>query len=98
MDSSVAPKDEIWFLRVCHHISNAVYFKIPLFVPGNPDILICGNCREMFTELQELLDHKKTYCKLRFTCKCHALNGVKTSKYNEVTLRAITQALCRSAY
>jgi hypothetical protein len=24
MDSSVSPKDEIWFLRVCHHISNAV--------------------------------------------------------------------------
>ena len=25
MDSSVSPKDEIWFLRVCHHIANAVY-------------------------------------------------------------------------
>ena len=25
MDSSVSPKDEISFLRVCHHISNAVY-------------------------------------------------------------------------
>jgi hypothetical protein len=25
MDSSVSPKEEIWFLRVCHHISNAVY-------------------------------------------------------------------------
>jgi len=24
MDSSVSPKYEIWFLRVCHHISNAV--------------------------------------------------------------------------
>jgi uncharacterized CHY-type Zn-finger protein len=37
---------------------------------GNPDILICGNCREMFTELNDLLDHKRSYCKLRFTCKC----------------------------
>jgi len=26
MDSSVSPKDEIWFLRVCHHISKAVNF------------------------------------------------------------------------
>ena len=26
MDSSVSPKNEFWFLRVCHHISNAVYF------------------------------------------------------------------------
>jgi hypothetical protein len=25
MDSSVSAKDEIWFLRVCHHMSNAVY-------------------------------------------------------------------------
>jgi len=25
MDSSVSPKDKIWFLRVCHHISNKVY-------------------------------------------------------------------------
>jgi len=37
---------------------------------GNPDTLICGNCRESFGELSELLDHKKSYCKLRFTCKC----------------------------
>ena len=25
MDSSVSLKDEIWFLCVCHHVSNAVY-------------------------------------------------------------------------
>ena len=25
MDSSVSPEDEIWFLRLYHHISNAVY-------------------------------------------------------------------------
>jgi len=24
MDSSVSPKDEIWFLRVCHHISTGL--------------------------------------------------------------------------
>jgi len=29
MESSVSPKDEIWFLRVCHHISNAVYNNEP---------------------------------------------------------------------
>ena len=27
MDSSVSPKDEIWFLRMCHHISNSVYYR-----------------------------------------------------------------------
>jgi hypothetical protein len=25
MDSSVSPKDKIWFLRVCHHISTGLY-------------------------------------------------------------------------
>jgi len=29
MDSSVSPKDEIWFLCVCHHISNTVYTCLP---------------------------------------------------------------------
>lgn len=42
---------------------------------GNPDVLICGNCRECFSEISELLDHKRTYCKLRFACKCQQSNG-----------------------
>ena len=37
---------------------------------GNPDILICGNCRELFDDLVDMLEHKKNYCKMRFTCKC----------------------------
>ncbi|OXA65133.1 B-cell lymphoma/leukemia 11B [Folsomia candida] len=45
---------------------------------STPDILICGNCRELFSEVEQLLEHKKNYCKLRFTCKCHQING-KTS-------------------
>jgi len=28
MDSSISPKDEIWFLRVRHHISNADYYSL----------------------------------------------------------------------
>ena len=28
MDASVSPKDEIWFLRVCRHISTGLYIKI----------------------------------------------------------------------
>ena len=28
MDWSISLKHEIWFLRVCHHISNAVYLKL----------------------------------------------------------------------
>ena len=29
MDSSVSTKDEIWFLRVCHHISTGLYLTVP---------------------------------------------------------------------
>ncbi|XP_067013987.1 uncharacterized protein [Anabrus simplex] len=66
---------------------------------SNPDILICGNCREMFTDLQELLDHKKTYCKLRFTCKCHTLNGVKSKPSgDELASAMLLCVLCKDSF
>jgi hypothetical protein len=34
MDSSVSSKDEIWFLRVCHRISNAVYQRFGVDMPS----------------------------------------------------------------
>jgi hypothetical protein len=43
-----------------------------MVIAGNPDILICGNCRELFSDLVDMLDHKKHYCKMRFTCKCES--------------------------
>jgi len=44
MDSSVSPKGEIWFLRVCHHISNAVYFQLVLLMPGMSTEAYCCFC------------------------------------------------------
>jgi hypothetical protein len=32
-----------------------------MVIAGNPDILICGNCRELFSDLVDMLDHKKHY-------------------------------------
>ncbi|XP_037272906.2 uncharacterized protein LOC119164803 [Rhipicephalus microplus] len=40
---------------------------------AEPDILICGNCGEVFLSLQKLLDHKRHHCRLRFTCRCHVV-------------------------
>ena len=42
-----------------------------------PDTLICGNCKEMFHNIHDMINHKKHYCKLRFTCKCSSksVNG-----------------------
>lgn len=36
-----------------------------------PDLLICGNCRELFFRLADIVDHKRHYCKLRLECKCN---------------------------
>ncbi|XP_024085581.1 uncharacterized protein LOC106663450 [Cimex lectularius] len=62
---------------------------------SNPDILICGNCREMFSELAELLEHKKEFCKLRFTCKCSTLNGSLKDVEEGV---ALTCVQCKERY
>jgi len=37
---------------------------------SNPDILICGNCKELFEDIVDMMDHKKNLCNTRFTCKC----------------------------
>jgi len=47
---------------------------------SNPDILICGNCRELFNDLVDMLDHKKNYCKMRFTCRCESGNAQHESE------------------
>ncbi|XP_025836163.1 heterogeneous nuclear ribonucleoprotein C isoform X2 [Agrilus planipennis] len=65
---------------------------------SNPDILICGNCREMFTELQELLEHKKTYCKLRFTCKCDAYNGDKRMNGDDQSSASLLCVQCKDSF
>jgi len=31
MDSSVPPEDEMWFLRVCHHISTSLYHSVKIY-------------------------------------------------------------------
>ncbi|XP_050302117.1 heterogeneous nuclear ribonucleoprotein C-like 2 [Anthonomus grandis grandis] len=67
-----------------------------LKVYSNQDILICGNCREMFTELRDLLEHKKAYCKLRFTCKCHSSkNGSISDDQSSTSLLCVQ---CKDAF
>ncbi|GBM95207.1 hypothetical protein AVEN_113991-1 [Araneus ventricosus] len=41
-----------------------------LALQREPDILICGNCKEVFPGIHKLIEHKKQTCKLRFTCRC----------------------------
>ena len=50
-----------------------------------PDTLICGNCKEMFRSIIDIINHKRHYCKLRFACKClsshAALSLLKEGKF-----------------
>jgi len=50
-----------------------------------PDTLICGNCKEMFRNIVDIINHKRHYCKLRFACKClsshSALSLLKEGKF-----------------
>lgn len=34
------------------------------------DIMICGCCKTLFTNIAEFMQHKKTSCRLRFVCRC----------------------------
>ena len=56
MDSSLAPRDEIWFLRVCHHISNAFYIKASR-MGKNTEVPVFNFCRPAASENCVLLGH-----------------------------------------
>lgn len=51
--------------------------------PDDSDILICGTCKQTFTDVERLVTHKKRQCQLRFACKCQEVpNGAtKTGEF-----------------
>ena len=51
-------------------VYQTISLGIQVFFADLPDILICGNCKDIFTNLNDIIEHKKFYCKLRFACKC----------------------------
>lgn len=55
--------------------SNIIYAQLNSY--NTPDILICGNCKETFSGIQKLVEHKKTKCRLRFACRCHSSDSRK---------------------
>lgn len=65
---------------------------------SSPDILICGNCRELFSNLSDFIDHRRTYCKLRFTCKCSSHNGALRAEESALLLCALCKENFASAW
>jgi hypothetical protein len=58
MDSSILPKDEIWFLRVCHHISNVDYNR---FKDGRMTVESDPNSTKLSTSRNdEVIDQVRT--------------------------------------
>ena len=78
MDSSVSLKDEIWFLRVCHHISNAVYLlDTKLDWSGQTDVVKFG------FKIQRLHEHlKNIFLQLDTATPLDRTSGISnTSQY-----------------
>jgi len=50
MDWSVLPKDEIWFLSVCHHISNGLYHVVWLVVITIQDSMYSRSIFRVYVE------------------------------------------------
>lgn len=69
--------------------------KKKLHTYAEPDILICGNCREVFPGLQKLLDHKRHRCRLRFTCRCHVVGLFPAESPPGIPLPVCAQCLAR---
>ncbi|CAM1308395.1 HNRNPC (predicted) [Pycnogonum litorale] len=55
-------------------IKNAKHQSIvnanPIQTQSCQDTLICGSCRESFSDIQKMIEHKKIPCRLRACCKC----------------------------
>jgi len=55
MDSSISPKDEIWFLRVCHHISTCLYLTLPKVLQSCKQGRKQSCCRRLYQRHSERL-------------------------------------------
>jgi hypothetical protein len=60
MDSYFSTKDEIWFLRVCHHISTGLYFD---FVLDNKMPIFIGQCLFQVADRKALIFWDVTMCR-----------------------------------
>lgn len=76
-------------------VGNKGVAKRKLQTYAEPDILICGNCREVFPGLQKLLEHKRHRCRLRFTCRCQVVGLLPTESPPGIPLPVCAQCLAR---
>ncbi|GAB0100359.1 uncharacterized protein DMENIID0001_163880 [Sergentomyia squamirostris] len=83
-----------------HNLVNGQQLFETFKVYSNPDTLICGNCRESFGNLTDLLDHKRSYCKLRFTCKCHQISSDRnfSSYQNPLPTARLLCVVCKEPF
>ena len=82
MDPSVSQKDEIWFLRVCHHISNAVYQMLNRVVEGqiSSDAQFEERCLREWTVTHTVFWKHVTTCTVRVLCTALEVSSVTELK------------------
>ena len=77
MDSPFSPKDDIWFLRMCHHISNAV-FKSVYRTSTTLALCICWSEYKIMKKVNKYILHLLD--KSFIICKIHGTFCIKFSK------------------
>jgi hypothetical protein len=94
MDSSVSVKDEIWFLCMCHHISNAVYLLMmgldkPETCRGWQNILriSCVSSWFSFTQLCSMFKNYKDVKMVKSCWKSNHFNYLTEKQVSAVGLQ-----------
>lgn len=64
---------------------------------SSPDILICGDCRELFGDVMDMIEHKQSTCKLRFVCKCDEIESGSGERHGQMTC-SLCMAVFSSAW
>ena len=96
MDSSVSPKDERWFLRVCHYISTGFYkeFQFPSIASetkqrDDPEsVILASSPLEVFhfLTINAAINDRPWYMKILHTCVSYRAYLVIRLSYDTLSL------------
>ena len=62
------------------------------------DILICGNCKQTFTDVKTLSTHKNRGCRLRFACRCQHQSPASNNSGDSSHPASLTCVMCHEKF
>jgi hypothetical protein len=87
MDSSRSGKDEIWFLRMCHHVPHELY---PIFLPFLLKLKFSRNIVEKYSNVKF---HETVGPGLFHACKWTDRNDEANSRFSQCSKQALLREL-----